>query len=64
VIVPPGQREAVLRLVAAMKSGRVNVAGLLDSSEQQQMTPLEITPIKITPLEEKKTAGQSDGKQK
>jgi hypothetical protein len=61
VIVPPGQREAVLRLVAAMKTGRVNVAGLLKESEQQQMAPIEIAPIKITPLEEKKTGSQSDG---
>jgi hypothetical protein len=61
VIVPPGQREAVLRLVAAMKNGRVNVAGLLKESEQQQMTPIEIAPIKITPLEEKKAGSQSDG---
>jgi hypothetical protein len=61
VIVPPGQREAVLRLVAAMKNGRVNVASLLKESEQQQMTPIEIAPIKITPLEEKKAGSQSDG---
>lgn len=61
VIVPPGQREAVLRLVAAMKNGRVNVASLLKESEQQQMTPIEIAPLKITPLEEKKAGSQSDG---
>jgi hypothetical protein len=61
VIIPPGQREAVLRLVAAMKNGRVNAASLLKESEQQQMTPIEIAPIKITPLEEKKAGSQSDG---
>jgi cytoskeletal protein RodZ len=60
IIIPPGQREAVLRLVAAMQSGRVDVAGLLKEPEQQQMKPLEIAPIKITPLEEKKTTGQTD----
>jgi hypothetical protein len=60
VIIPPGQREAVLRLVAAMQSGRVDVAGLLKDTEQQQMIPLEIAPIKITPLEEKKANGQTD----
>jgi hypothetical protein len=60
VIIPPGQREAVLRLVAAMQSGHVDVAGLLKETEQQQMKPLEIAPIKITPLEEKKTTGQTD----
>jgi hypothetical protein len=50
----------VLRLVAAMQSGRVDVAGLLKDTEQQQMIPLEIAPIKITPLEEKKANGQTD----
>ncbi len=60
VIIPPGQREAVLRLVAAMQSGRLDVAGLLKQSEQQEMTPLEIAPIKITPLNEKKRSAQSD----
>jgi hypothetical protein len=61
VIIPPGQREAVQRLVSALQTGRVDVAGLLKQSEQQEMKPLEIAPIKITPLEEKKTSGQSDG---
>ncbi|MFZ0820341.1 MAG: hypothetical protein WAM91_09750 [Candidatus Acidiferrales bacterium] len=60
IIIPPGQREAVLRLVAAMQSGRVDVAGLLKETEQQQLKPLEIAPIKITPLEEKKSSGQTD----
>ncbi len=64
VIIPPGQREAVLRLVAAMQSGKVDVAGLLKESEQQQMAPLEIAPLKIIPLDEKKTTGQVDGKNK
>ncbi|HUK30510.1 MAG TPA: hypothetical protein VLV89_05300 [Candidatus Acidoferrum sp.] len=63
VIIPPGQREAVLRLVAAMKTGRVNAAGLLSPSEQQQMTPIEIAPLKITLLDEKKANSQSDGNQ-
>jgi anti-sigma factor RsiW len=60
VIIPPGQREAVMRLVAAMQSGRVDVAGFLKETEPPQMKPLEIAPIKITPLEEKKTTGQTD----
>ncbi len=60
VIIPPGQREAVLRLVAAMQAGRVNVAGLVNPTEQQQVAPLEIAPLKITPLDEKKASGQSE----
>jgi len=64
VIVPPGQREAVLRLVAAMQSGRVDVAGLLKQPEQQEMKPLEIAPLKITPLDEKTSNGQAEGDHK
>jgi len=58
VIVPPGQREAVLRLVAALKNGRVDVAALLT---QQELGPMEIKPLKIAPLDEKQTADQTGG---
>jgi hypothetical protein len=63
VIVPAGQREAVLRLVAAMNSGRVNVAGLLRQSEQQEMKPIEIAPLRIAPLEDQKNSVKADGSQ-
>ena len=45
VIVPPGQREAVLRFYAAVWSGRAEVSALLEKAE-----PLEIAALKITPL--------------
>jgi hypothetical protein len=63
VIVPAGQREAVLRLVAAMNSGRVNVAGLLKQTEQEELAPLEIAPLKIAPLEDQKNVVKADGSQ-
>jgi hypothetical protein len=63
VIIPPGQREAVLRLVAAMNSGRVNVAGLLKQSELQEMKPIEIAPLKIAPLDDQKNIVKADGSQ-
>ena len=46
VIVPPGQREAVLRFYTVMWSGRVDVSALL-----VKPGPLEIAELKIMPLE-------------
>ena len=46
VIVPPGQREAVLRFYTVMWSGRVEVSALL-----VKPGPLEIAELKIMPLE-------------
>jgi hypothetical protein len=59
VVIPPGQREAVLRLVAALRSGRVDVAGLVNQPPPQEITPLEIKPIKILTLAEERAAEKS-----
>ncbi len=59
VVIPPGQREAVLRLVAALRSGRVDVAGLVNQPPPQEIAPLEIKPIKILTLAEERAAEKS-----
>lgn len=46
VIVPTGQREAVLRFYAAVISGRTDASWALE-----EMKPLEVTRLKIPPLE-------------
>ena len=46
MIVPPGQREAVLRFYAAVWSGRAEISAL-----QEKTGPLEIAELKIPPLE-------------
>jgi hypothetical protein len=61
VVIPPGQREAVLKLVAALRSGRVDVAGLTKPVRAQEITPLEIKPLKITSLDEEKATEKSGG---
>ncbi|HLW99569.1 MAG TPA: hypothetical protein VKR82_13055 [Candidatus Acidoferrales bacterium] len=62
VIVPPGQREAVLRLVNALQSGRVDAASLLKPVQSGEFALLKIAPIEVKPLvaEESK---QDPGKQ-
>jgi len=62
VIVPPGQREAVLRLVNALQSGRVDAASLLKPVQSGEVALLNIAPIEVKPLvtEESK---QDPGKQ-
>ncbi len=50
VIVPPGQREAVLRLVNALQSGRVDAASLLRPAPAGDFALLKIAPIEVKPL--------------
>lgn len=51
VIVPAGQREAVLRLAAALQSGRVDVASILALAPQSlQPVDLQIAPLEVKPL--------------
>jgi len=50
VMVPPGQREAVLRLAAALQTGRVDAASLIKSPESFQPAELKIAPLEIKPL--------------
>ncbi|HXQ97253.1 MAG TPA: hypothetical protein VN774_02330 [Candidatus Limnocylindrales bacterium] len=50
VIVPPGQREAVLRLVNALQSGRVDAASLLRPAQTGEFALLKIAPIEVKPL--------------
>ena len=54
VIVPAGQREAVLRFYAAVWSGRAEVSAVLG-----RHGPIEIAELKITPLEVPKLPGGS-----
>jgi hypothetical protein len=61
VVIPPGQREAVLKLVAALRSGRVDVAGLTQPAPPQEITPLEIKPLKIATLDDEKSVEKSGG---
>jgi len=46
VIVPPGQREAVLHFYVAVWSGRAGISTLVENAG-----PLEIAELKITPLQ-------------
>ena len=57
VIVPPGQREAVLRLVNALRTGRVDAASLIRTSQPGEVAPLAITPLEVKPL----NGGGGDG---
>ena len=50
VIVPAGQREAVLRLVAALQTGRVDAASLIRPAQPLEPTELQIVPLEIKPL--------------
>jgi hypothetical protein len=61
VVIPPGQREAVLKLVAALRSGRVDVAGLAQPAPVQEITPMEIKPLKIAALGDEKAAESTSG---
>lgn len=63
VIVPPGQREAVLRLVNALQSGRVDAASLLKPAQSGEFALLKIAPIEVKPLvteEDKQDPGKQD----
>jgi len=55
VIVPSGQREAVLQLVAALRAGRVDGASLAATPSSMDFPELKIDPIEVLPLD-------SDGK--
>lgn len=51
VIVPAGQREAVLRLASALQTGNVDVASILARPPQSlQPAELQIAPLEIKPL--------------
>jgi len=58
IIVPAGQREAVLRLVNALRTGRVDAASLIRTTQLEEITPLvTITPLEIKPI----NGGGGDG---
>jgi hypothetical protein len=50
IIVPAGQREAVLRLVNALRTGRVDAASLIRTSQPGDVAPLAIAPLEVKPL--------------
>ena len=50
VIVPAGQREAVLRLVDALQSGRVDAASLVKPAQSLEPDELKIAPLEIKPI--------------
>jgi len=58
IIVPAGQREAVLRLVNALRTGRVDAASLIRTNQTGEISPLvTITPLEIKPID----GGSGDG---
>lgn len=58
IIVPAGQREAVLRLVNALRTGRVDAASLMRTTQPGEVAPLPIiAPLEVKPL----SSGGSDG---
>jgi hypothetical protein len=58
IIVPAGQREAVLRLVNALRTGRVDAASLIRTTQPGEIAPLvTITPLEIKPI----NGGGGDG---
>jgi hypothetical protein len=58
IIVPAGQREAVLRLVNALRTGRVDAASLIRTTQPGEIAPLvTITPLEIKPI----NGGDGDG---
>jgi hypothetical protein len=61
VLVPPGEGEALLRLVALVHRDRLSPAGLgaagQPSPDLAEPVPLEITPIEIVPLDAAETSG-------
>lgn len=62
ILIPPGQREAVMRLVNALRSGRVDAASLIQPPPPPgDFAPLEIVPLKIAPIDERQTDKAPDG---
>ena len=60
VIVPAGQREAVLRLASALQAGNVDVASILVPPPQSlQASDLQIAPLEIKPLDAPDGAGNT-----
>jgi hypothetical protein len=57
IIVPAGQREAVLRLVNALRTGRVDAASLIRTTQPGDVAPLAIAPLEVKPL----NGGGSEG---
>ncbi len=57
IIVPAGQREAVLRLVNALRTGRVDAASLMRTTQPGEVAPLAIAPLEVKPL----NGGGSEG---
>jgi hypothetical protein len=60
VIVPVGQREAVLRLVNALRTGRVDAASLIRTSQPGDVAPLAIAPLEVKPLNGGGSEGSGD----
>jgi cytoskeletal protein RodZ len=58
VIVPAGQRDAVLRLVNALRTGRVDAASLIRTSQPVDVAPLAIAPLEVKPIN---GGGSDDG---
>jgi hypothetical protein len=50
IIVPAGQREAVLRLVNALRTGRVDAASLIRTTQPGDVAPLAIAPLEVKPI--------------
>jgi hypothetical protein len=50
IIVPAGQREAVLRLVNALRTGRVDAASLMRTTQPGEVAPLKIAPLELKPI--------------
>jgi hypothetical protein len=50
IIVPAGQREAVLRLVNALRTGRVDAASLIRTTQPGEVAPLAIAPLEMKPI--------------
>jgi hypothetical protein len=50
IIVPAGQRDAVLRLVHALRTGHVDAASLIRTSQPGDVAPLAIVPLEVKPL--------------
>jgi hypothetical protein len=50
VLVPPGQREAILRLYEAVRSGRADAASLLAERGSLEPVALKIAPLEVAAL--------------
>jgi len=60
VLVPRGEEAAVLRLYAAVWSGRVDVASLVAESPPLKPAEIRVAPLAVTPLGAATKAGERD----